>query len=143
MQREYPQLPQVGVGVIVWRGDACLLVRRSKPPRAGEWSLPGGRQRLGETIVEAARREVQEETTLIVEVTDVVTVVDLIEHDQSGHVRFHYVLVDVNAEWIAGEARAGSDAAAIAWIELDALVEMRLWSETERVIRLAAARRGR
>ncbi len=140
MQREFPELPQVGVGVIVWRGDQCLLVRRAKPPRSGQWSIPGGRQRLGETLSEAARREVHEETGVMIEVIDVVTAVDLIERDGAGQVRFHYVLVDVNASWLSGEPRAGSDAEDVLWTRLDMLSELGMWSETERIIRLAATR---
>ncbi len=140
MQREFPELPQVGVGVIVWRGDQCLLVRRAKPPRSGQWSIPGGRQRLGETLSEAARREVHEETGVMIEVIDVVTAVDLIERDGAGQVRFHYVLVDVNARWLSGEPRAGSDAEDVLWTRLAMLSELGMWSETERIIRLAATR---
>ncbi len=140
MQREFPELPQVGVGVIVWRGDQCLLVRRAKPPRSGQWSIPGGRQRLGETLSEAARREVHEETGVMIEVIDVVTAVDLIERDGAGQVRFHYVLVDVNARWLSGEPLAGSDAEDVLWTRLDMLSELGMWSETERIIRLAATR---
>lgn len=140
MQREFPELPQVGVGVIVWRGDECLLVRRSKPPRSGQWSIPGGRQRLGETVMEAAQREVYEETGVTIAVIDIVTVVDLIERDETGRVRFHYVLVDVNADWVSGDPRAGSDAADVCWAHLDMLSELGMWSETERIIHLAATR---
>ena len=61
MSREYPDAPMVGVGVVVWRGDELLLIQRGKPPREGAWSLPGGRQKLGETTREAGRREVMEE----------------------------------------------------------------------------------
>ena len=141
MSREYPEAPRVGVGVIVWRGDEVLLIRRGKPPMAGQWSLPGGRQELGETIAEAATREVMEETGLQVSVDDVVTVIDFIERDDDGRVRYHYVLVDVNARWIAGTAAAADDAAEAAWVPIADLSKMQLWNETERVIRLAAQRR--
>ncbi len=90
--------------------------------------------------METARREVYEETGVTIAVTDVVTVVDLIERDETGRVRFHYVLVDVNAHWVSGEPRAGSDAADVLWAHLDMLSELGLWSETERIIRLAATR---
>ena len=66
---DYPNRPLVGVGVVVFKGDRVLLVRRGKPPRQGRWSLPGGRQRLGEAVRETASREVREETGLEVEVT--------------------------------------------------------------------------
>jgi ADP-ribose pyrophosphatase YjhB (NUDIX family) len=141
MAREYPQTPVVGVGVVVWRADQVLLIKRGRPPRQHEWSLPGGRQELGETVADAAQREVYEETGIVVEIRDVVAVVDLIDRDADGQVRFHYTLIDLLAEWRAGEPVAADDAAAIAWATLDQLDQYQLWHETERVIRLAAERR--
>jgi ADP-ribose pyrophosphatase YjhB (NUDIX family) len=139
--REYPEHPLVGVGVVVWRDDHVLLIRRGKPPKQHEWSLPGGSQELGETVAQAAQREVFEETGLQIDVQDVVAVVDLIDHDDDGRVRFHYTLVDLLAEWRAGTARAGDDAAEVTWTTIDQLAHFMLWSETERVIKLAAERR--
>lgn len=141
MSREYPTSPLIGVGAVIWREDRVLLIRRGKPPRENEWSLPGGRQELGETVAEAARREAHEETGLAITVRDVVAVVDLIDRDAAGRVQFHYTLIDVLAEWQSGEAVAGDDAAEVAWVALDELPRYSLWSETERVIRLADERR--
>lgn len=141
MAREYPDQPVVGVAAIVWHNDRVLLIQRGRPPRQHEWSLPGGRQELGETVAEAARREVREETGIDVDVRDVVAVVDLIDRDAEGRIQFHYTLIDLLAEFRAGEARAGDDAAAVAWARLDELERYKLWGETERVIRLAAERR--
>ena len=141
MAREYPEQPMVGVGVVVWRADRVLLIRRGKPPRLDEWSLPGGRQELGETVAEAGRREVQEETGLAVRVSDVVAVVDMIDRDADGRIRFHYTLIDLLGEYEAGEAVAADDAAAVAWATLDELPGYTLWSETEAVIRRSAERR--
>ena len=84
--RTYPDRPVVGVGAVVWRDDRFLLVRRGKPPNQGQWSLPGGAQQLGETVFEAARREVMEETALDVEVLGLVDVVDGIKADNEGRV---------------------------------------------------------
>lgn len=142
-RREYPPRPLVGVGAIVFRDATVLLIRRGKPPRDGEWSLPGGVQRLGETVFAAAKREVMEETGLTVEILGVVAVIDLIEPDAVGAIRYHYTLIDVAAEWTAGEAIAGSDAAAVAWIPLAGVEALPMWSETKRVIADAVRLRPR
>jgi ADP-ribose pyrophosphatase YjhB (NUDIX family) len=135
--RAYPERPVVGVGVVVWRDGRVLLVRRGRPPRLGQWSLPGGAQRLGETVEAAARREVAEETGLALDRLELLTVVDLVEHDPSGAVRYHYTLVDMVAAAAPGEPRAGDDAAAVAWFAPDELGALGLWGETLRIIELA------
>lgn len=135
--RLYPARPIVGVGVVVWRGDRFLLIRRGKPPRKGQWSLPGGAQKTGETVFEAARREIAEETSLDIRVLGLVDVVDSIRHDDAGAVQYHYTLVDVVAVSEDGEPVAGHDAAAVAWFDLARLADLGLWSETERIIRLS------
>jgi len=78
--RQYPDRPFCGVGVVVWRGDQVLLVRRGRAPRKGDWSIPGGLQELGETVGETALREVLEETGLTVRLTDQLGVVDSVRH---------------------------------------------------------------
>ncbi len=137
MSREYPDRPLVGVGVVVVAADKVLLVRRGKPPRQGQWSLPGGAQKLGETVFEAAAREVREETGFDVEVLGLADVVDSIRHDDANRVRYHYTLVDVFAVVRAGTLKAGGDAADAAWFDVADVAGLGLWSETERIIALA------
>ena len=141
MNREYPARPIVGVGVVVWHGDRVLLVRRGKAPRWGQWSLPGGAQQLGETVAEAARREVKEEVGLEVTLGDIVATVDLIERDPQGRIRYHYTLIDFVAEARGAVLRPGSDAADARWFSVAEIEALGLWSETVRVIRLARERR--
>jgi len=141
IRRTYPVRPFIGVGAIVLRGDDVLLVKRARPPRKGEWSIPGGMQHLGETVAEALRREVREETGLEVEPVDVVAVVDSIFRDESGRVKYHYTLVDMLAAWRQGDPRAADDAAECAWVPLAQLDAYGLWAETRRVIALADSRR--
>ncbi len=143
MSRLYPDRPVVGVGTVVWRDDRVLLIRRGRPPRAGQWSLPGGAQRLGETLREAAVREVREETDLALTDVRLLTTVDLVEREPDGRVRYHYTLVDFVAEAPLGEPVAGDDAEAVAWFRLDELPSLHLWSETLRIINEAAALRRR
>lgn len=140
--REYPDRPWVGVGVVVWRGDRVLLVRRGKAPRLGQWSLPGGAQSVGETVFETAAREVLEETGLVVVPTGVVTVVDAITPDAEGRVHYHYTLVEVAAESREGEPVCADDALEACWATPDEAGALTQWDETRRVIRLAAAQRS-
>lgn len=114
-RRTYPTEPVIGVGAVVWRGDKVLLVRRGREPDRGKWAYPGGRLSLGETVAEAALRELREETGVTAEPGPVIATHDLITRDGAGEIRFHYLLVFVSALWRAGEAIAGDDALAVAW----------------------------
>jgi 8-oxo-dGTP diphosphatase len=140
--REYPAQPIIGVGVVVWHGDRLLLVQRARPPRRGQWSLPGGGQQLGETLTEAARREVREEAGLEVELGEVIATLDLIERDADGRVRYHYVLIDFVAEAASPDLRPGDDAADARWVTIEEAERLGLWSETLRVIKLARDQRS-
>lgn len=135
--RAYPDRPYVGVGIVVFRGDEVLLAQRGKWPRKYAWSIPGGAQELGETVHQAALRELREETALEVEIIGLVDVVDSINRDRGGRVEFHYTLVDLAAEWRAGEAVAGDDVAAVKWVKLADLDDFELRRATARVIRQA------
>jgi 8-oxo-dGTP diphosphatase len=137
VSREYPNRPIVGIGAVVMGPQGILLVERGKPPRQGEWSIPGGAQELGETIEQAAVREIAEETGLGIEVLGLIDVVDSLARDERGDVRYHYTLVDVLAAVTGGELRAGGDAANACWFALDDLAGLDLWSETSRIIDLA------
>ncbi|MEO3428238.1 NUDIX hydrolase [Pelagibius sp. CAU 1746] len=139
---DYPNRPLIGVGVVVFKDDRVLLIRRGKPPRAGQWSLPGGRQRLGERIEATARREVAEEAGIEVDVGTLVDVVDSITRDGQGAVQYHYTLVDLLAEWRSGEAVAGHDAAEVVWADPADLAPYDLWKETLRIIGLAIRKRN-
>jgi 8-oxo-dGTP diphosphatase len=136
--REYPDYPIAGVGVVVWKDGKVLLIRRGRPPREGEWSLPGGRQKLGETTRETAIREVREEAGLEIVVGHLLDVIDSVTPDDDGRIRYHYTLADFDAEWRAGEAVAGGDAAALEWADPADLARYALWDETLRIIALSA-----
>lgn len=137
--RHYPARPIVGVGAVVLRGADVLLIRRGKPPRLGEWSLPGGAQELGETVHHTARREVREETGVEIEIVGLIDVIDAIRPDAGGRIESHYTLIDFAARWRSGTPRAGDDALEAAWIEPATLTGLDLWEETLRVIEAARA----
>lgn len=115
MRREYPRAPIVGVGAVIVKGDQVLLIRRANEPSRGRWSIPGGTVELGETLAEAAIREVGEECQLQVDIGDVLSVFDLIQRDDSGRIRYHYVLIDLAARYVSGEPVAGTDALDARW----------------------------
>jgi len=121
MNTEYPSRPIVGVGGVVVRGRRALIIKRAHEPRRGEWSIPGGTVELGERLVDAVRRELREETGLEVEVGRVLEMFDRIHRDADGRVRYHFVIVDYLCEAPDGDAVAGSDAEAIAWVRADEL----------------------
>lgn len=139
MSREYPERPIAAVGAVVVDNGKVLLIRRGKPPRPGQWSLPGGGQELGESYIEAAIREVREETGLAIEVLGLIDVVDSITRDESGRVRFHYLLADVVARPVGGTLQAGGDASEARWFSIGEVFALPLWSETIRVIEKALA----
>jgi ADP-ribose pyrophosphatase len=87
--REYPENPQVAVGAIVIKDGRVLLVKRSQPPSKGLWAIPGGRVELGETLKEAAEREIIEETGLTIRAGDPVYTFDVIERDDAGDCGFY------------------------------------------------------
>jgi ADP-ribose pyrophosphatase YjhB (NUDIX family) len=111
--------PVVGVIAVVRRGNQLLLAQRSKGGYIGKWGFPGGHLERGETVVEAALRELEEETGVIADSRGVLTVLDEIGPSKSGNAEWHYVLIAVLADWRSGEAVAASDAAGVHWLTLD------------------------
>ncbi len=137
VSREYPSHPLVGVGAVILRPGAVLLVRRGNPPAAGQWSIPGGAQELGETAEAAARRELSEETGVTAGPLTLVANVDSIHRDTDGRIRFHYTILDFAGLWSAGAPIAGGDVSEAAFFPFDTLAELGLWTEAHRVIQAA------
>ena len=122
--RWYPEYPMIGVGALIFREGRMLLVKRSKEPGKGLWSIPGGRLELGETIVEAVKREVFEECGVQIDIVRILEVMDNIQRDNDGRIRYHFILIDMLANYISGEPEAQSDADECRWVtpeELDKL----------------------
>ena len=125
--------PVPAVGVVCLKGESVLLIRRGRPPRQGEWSLPGGRIEPGELALDAALRELREETGVEARIVGLVDVVDGILPEAG----LHYVLIDYAAVWVSGEPVAGDDAIDAAFVPLVEIEDRLDWSETVRVIRRA------
>jgi len=137
--RQYPGQPIVGVGAVIIQDGRVVLVKRRFEPLAGQWSLPGGRLELGETLEGGLAREMVEETGLEVEVGPVVDVFDRILLDPERKVRYHYVLIDYLCRPVGGSLHHGSDVAAAEFVDPADLDRYRLTPKATSVIEKAIA----
>jgi len=132
--------PIAAVGVVCWRGDELLLVRRGKAPLAQHWSLPGGRIEWGERAADAALRELKEETGCEAELIGLIDVVDALfaSRQAPGSPPWgHYLLVEYAARWRAGAPSAGDDAIQARFFSPEEIPALALWGETVRIIEAA------
>ena len=143
--REYPDRPVIGVGgVIIDRGRA-VLIRRGTEPLLGEWSIPGGTIEVGESLEEAVRRELLEETGLEVRVLELIELFDRIYREpgrssaNDKRPRFHYVIADYLCELVRGEPRAGSDVTDVALAREEELAKFHLREKATSVLTKAFA----
>ena len=134
MQREFPEIPLVGVGAIIIEDARVLLVKRAHPPLQAQWSIPGGVLEVGELVREAAVREAREETGLSVEPGDLLGVYDRILRNAEKRVQYHYVLIDFLCRKVGGELTAASDAAEVRWFTREELPALHLARDTTDVI---------
>jgi 8-oxo-dGTP diphosphatase len=135
--REYPERPIVGVGGVVILNGRVLLTRRGNPPLEGEWSIPGGTLEVGETLPEAVKRELAEETGIDVRVGELIEALERIFLDPDGRTKYHFVILDYLCDVAGGNARAGSDATEVVWTTESELDKYELSAATTRVIQKA------
>jgi ADP-ribose pyrophosphatase YjhB (NUDIX family) len=135
MQREFPEVPLVGVGAIIIEDSQVVLVKRLHPPLQAQWSIPGGVLEVGELVREAAIREAREETGLIVEPGELLGVYDRVLRDVEQRVQYHYVLIDFLCRRVAGQLQAADDAAEVRWFTPAELPALKLAEDTQDVIR--------
>ena len=137
---EYPKRPIAGVGVVVFRNEEVLLVKRKKAPYKGQWSIPGGKHQLGETVTQAARRELMEETGVEVNELTLIDVIDIMVPDEEGKILYHYIVADYRAHWLSGECSPGDDALDGEWFNLNKLGSISLLDKTRKIILKAAGK---
>jgi ADP-ribose pyrophosphatase YjhB (NUDIX family) len=133
MKRRFPTRPIVGVGAVILRRDSVLLIQRGTPPLVGEWSLPGGVVEIGETLHEALKREIKEETNLEIRVGPLVELFERI-HLDGRRVAYHYIIADYLAWKIRGRLKASSDARAARFVPRKELARFDLTETAQRVI---------
>lgn len=117
----YGVRPVPAVSAAVIKGDRILMVRRRNPPSAGMLALPGGKVEAGESLQQAAARELLEETGVLAAPRRILTAIDLFDHDDAGLLRMHFVIVVVQLEWQGGVEAAADDATELRWMDLEAL----------------------
>lgn len=133
--KEYPDLPRVGVGAVVIKNDRVLLIKRGVPPSKGLWAIPGGNMKLGETLKETAEREIMEETGIAIEAGDPIYAFDFMERDDEGTIAYHYVVVDLLADYIGGEPHGADDALEARWCTWEELKNLPVSKNTLALLR--------
>jgi 8-oxo-dGTP diphosphatase len=126
-----PDAPRVAVGAVVKKDDRFLLVRRSQDPGKGLWAIPGGSVELGETLQQAAEREIKEETGITIRAREPICTFDVIQRDQAGWIQFHYVIVDLTADYVRGELKPGDDASEARWVSAEELQDLPVSQSTQ------------
>ncbi|TFH25143.1 NUDIX domain-containing protein [Candidatus Bathyarchaeota archaeon] len=116
MKRLYPDQPVVGVGAVIIKEGKIALIKRGNEPSKGKWTIPGGLVELGEKLEDAVIRETKEETCLEVENPRLIDVVDNVDLDEQGKVKYHFVIIDYLVQAKTGTIQAASDAAELRWV---------------------------
>jgi 8-oxo-dGTP diphosphatase len=120
--------PVACVGLVVWKGNEVLLIRRGRPPMEGAWSIPGGKIEFGENTQEAGLRELAEETGVEARIETLLGVYEAIAPDS------HYVLIDFTAEWVSGDPEPGDDASEAVFVPLDEALSRLSWDKTRTAV---------
>jgi 8-oxo-dGTP diphosphatase len=116
----FPSQPVLGIGAVIVKDGKAIIVKRANDPYRGQWSIPGGRVELGETLAEAVRREMREETGLEVRVGPVIEVFERVDRE-GDRILYHFVVVDYLCTCTGGVLRAGDDAEDVAWVSTEDL----------------------
>lgn len=133
--KDYPDQPRVAVGAVVLHQGRVLLVRRRDPPNAGQWAIPGGGVHLGESLQDAAEREILEETGVRIRARRPIYIFDVIDRDEQGAVRYHYVITDLLGDYLNGEVNARDDALEARWLSPQDLLNREVNATTMDLLR--------
>ena len=124
--RLYPARPFAAASIAVFRDRRLLLASRTTPPGAGLFALPGGAVETGETMQQAALRELREEVGIMARIVAFNAHHEIIEPDAAGRILRHFIIASFVGLWLSGEAQAGPEAGAVRWVARPDLAQMRL-----------------
>jgi 8-oxo-dGTP diphosphatase len=119
--RLYPPRPILAASLAVFRDSKVLIASRTAPPAQALFSLPGGVVEIGETLQEAALREVMEEVGVAAEIVGFVDHAEVIQRDNDGRIKRHFVITCFAGRWISGEGHTSAEAGAVLWVDPDAM----------------------
>ncbi len=131
--RIYPQHPRLGVGVVIFKDELVLLIKRGKEPNKGIWTVPGGLVQIGESVEQAAHREILEECNITINLAGLIDYFEFVEKDDEQKIKYHYVVLDFAAEYVSGNLLALTDAEDAKWVNPDQLEN---WEITEKTLML-------
>jgi ADP-ribose pyrophosphatase YjhB (NUDIX family) len=115
--RNYPPRPILAVSAAIIRDGRILIVQRGRAPARGVHTFPGGVVEIGERLVEAAAREVREETGLVVVPHTLLGHREAILRDADGRVERHFVVLPFAAHYVTGELALNDELIAAHWLE--------------------------
>jgi 8-oxo-dGTP diphosphatase len=136
-ERHYPARPYLAASICVVRDGKVLLATRTSPPMHALYTFPGGLVETGETLAEAAMRELREEVGVEARVIGFVEPIEVIQHDDDGRVRAHYVICAHVARWVAGEPQPGPEAGSVLWADPDQLDNLPTTPHLARIVKRA------
>jgi mutator protein MutT len=122
--------PKIGVAAIVFHQDKVLLIQRANEPGKGQWTFPGGKLQAGETLQHAAERETYEETRVKVTSGNIAHTFEMIEYDHNNNLKFHYIIIDLDARYVEGTPQARDDARDAKWVSKTEVASLELNQET-------------
>ena len=134
-----PARPVLGAIAIVYHQDQVILVQRKTQPNAGWWGFPGGHVEMGETALQAATRELYEETGVQARAIDYLTNIDVMLRDGEGAVQKQYLLTAVLCAYESGSPVPADDALQACWLPVEGLEDsgLELIDQVAEVARLA------
>jgi len=141
--RAYPERPFLAVSAAIVREGKVLAVRRARRPALNLYTLPGGAVEAGETLIDAVKREVREETQIAIEPVALAGHREVITRDAQGRVERHFVILCFAARWLAGEPVLNEELDDARWLKPSELSGLKTTEGLAEIVAAAAAKLAR